>query len=195
MRRALNLARHPFRNETLPNLGVVAAVLGLLALSAQHAVVVRELLVGSQSHRQAEAASLEGELARLRSEAREVGTARVSPGRLAEWAAVKGIVDRRVFSWSRLLERLGAVLPPGVRVVSITPRGEGRRVRVELTVVTRSRAEGFELASLLRDEGGFEGVYPVSVARLPEGERFTYTLWYQPEAAPAPAGPPAEERS
>jgi hypothetical protein len=68
-------------------------------------------------------------------------------------------------------------------------------VRVELMAVTRSRAEGFELASVLRDQGGFEGVYPVAVARVPDGEQFTYTFWYEPEQVSAPAEPAAEERS
>ena len=195
MRQALNLARRPFRNEALPNLGVLAALLALTALSVQHMVVVRGLLAGAQSQRLSEVTGLEGELARLRKEARELGRARVDPERIAEWTVVKGIVDRRVFSWSRLLERLGSRLPAGVRVVAITPRAEGRRVRVELMAVTRSRAEGFELASVLRDQGGFEGVYPVAVARVPDGEQFTYTFWYEPEQVSAPAEPAAEERS
>jgi Tfp pilus assembly protein PilN len=195
VRQALNLARRPFRNETLPNLGVLAAVLVLAAVSVQHAFVVRDLLVGTQSQRLSEVTGFEAELARLRKQARDLGSARVAAGQIAEWAAVKGIVDRRVFSWSRLLEHLGTLLPAGVRVVAIAPRTEGRRVRVELSVVTRSRAEGFELATLLRDEGGFEGVYPISVSRVEDGERFVYTFWYEPGRETAPAEAAAGGRS
>jgi hypothetical protein len=187
VRGALNLASRPFRNETLPNLAFLLAGLALVALSAQHARLLGGILSGVPSQRVTEVASLETELGRLRREARDLGASRAAPDRIAEWAVVKGIVDRRVFSWSRLLQRLGAALPAGARVVAITPRAEGARVRVELVTVARSRAEGFEIASMLRDRGGFGGVYPVAVARTPDGERFTYTFWYEPERAPAAA--------
>lgn len=183
MRGALNLASRPFRNETLPNLGFLVALLTVILLTAQHVVTLRDVLAGATSERQAEVASLATDLGQLRQEARDLRTARADPGRIAEWVVVKGIVDRRVFSWSQLLARLAAVLPPGVRTVAITPRMEGRRVRVELVVVTRSREEGFEFAGLLRERAGFEGVYPVAVVRVDDGERFTYTLWYEPERA------------
>lgn len=194
MRGALNLASRPSRNERLPNLAVAIAAVALLLLSAEHVVLLRRVMAAAASERQAEVAGLEAELGRLRQQARDLGTARAAPERIAEWAVVKDIVDRRVFSWSRLLERLAAVLPATTRIVAITPRVEGERVRVELVAVSRTREEGFDLVQLLRDRGGFEEVFPLAVARVDDGEQFTYTLVYRP-GTQAPDGPAAEAAS
>lgn len=195
MKQALNLASRPFRNETLPNLGFAAAALALLLLTAEHVVTLRGIVAGASSERQAEVAGLSSELNLLRRESRELRAPRPDAKQVAEWGVVKDLVDRRVFSWSRLLERLAQALPPGVRVVAITPRSDGRRVRVELVVVVRRREQGFELPPLLREQAGFQDVYPAAVVSAEDGERFTYTMWYEAEPARSGAEAAAEGRS
>ncbi len=53
------------------------------------------------------------------------------------------LIDRRVFSWTGLLNRLEATIPTGVRVRTIRPAAAEGPLRVELVVVAR-RAEDVE---------------------------------------------------
>lgn len=53
------------------------------------------------------------------------------------------LIDRRVFSWTGLLNRLEATIPAGVRIRTIRPVSGDGPLRIELVVVAR-RAEDVE---------------------------------------------------
>ena len=190
MIRPLNLARRPFRNESLPNLAFLLAVLLALALTAEQALSARRLLSAQATALHADVAALEGELSGLRREALALRGPAPDPEKVAEWSALKDLVDRRTFSWSRLLARLESVLPPGVRLASIDPSSSGGRVRLQVIAVARSREDAFEFVRALREKGGFEDVYPTSLTRGIDGDQITCSMTYRPETRPAPA--PAE---
>lgn len=179
MRARLNLASRPFRNEALPNLAFALALLAGVALTLQHAVRLRQLLGTSSSALHQQVATLEQELTAVR---RQLQAARVeapAPAALAEWRAVKALVDQRCFSWSLLLSRLESVVPPGVRLIAITP-SSGEPVRLSVDAVARSRDEGYDFARALQAQGSFQGVYPLGVATSARGEEFSYTMTYAP---------------
>jgi Tfp pilus assembly protein PilN len=180
----LNLASRPARNEALPNALFVAGVVLAAALSVQHALHLNRLLGSSSSTLHAEVASLQDELTRLRGAAQGARVAVPEPAKLAEWRAVKELVDRRVFSWSVLLSRLSALLPPGVRLLSVQPSVSAASVRIELDAIARTRDDGFELVRALRESGAFENVFPLSVNTTARGEEFSYTMEYRPAKAP-----------
>jgi hypothetical protein len=100
---------------------------------------------------------------------------------------VAELVDRHLFSWTALLERLEGVLPPGVRLVSIAPAIEGQRVRLQIDAVAKSREEGLSLIRAF-GEGGFDEVMPLSMSSADEGERFVYRLAWDTRLRPAAPG-------
>jgi hypothetical protein len=63
MRRPLNLASRPFRNEALPALLFAVGCVLLLVLSLLHGVAVRRLLPGRTTGLHSEVAALEKEVA------------------------------------------------------------------------------------------------------------------------------------
>jgi hypothetical protein len=196
--RPLNLASQPFRNETLPAvLFAVAAVL-LVALTVQHAFVVRGLLPARTSKLHTEVAALEAEAERLRAEGRTLKAPPPEDRVIAEWSVLKDLVDRRTFSWTGLFARLEQVLPREVRLIEIAPDVEQGHVSLSITAVARPAQVGLGLVGLLEHRGEFEDVYPVSVADEDGGAaEFHYTMRYLPgmgaDLAVVPAAVDAEE--
>jgi hypothetical protein len=179
--RPLNLASHPFRNETLPALlfGVAAAL--LLALTMQHAFVVRGLLPARTSKLHKEVAALEAEAERLRTEGRTLKAPAPEGRVVAEWSVLKDLVDRRTFSWTGLFARLEQVLPREVRLVEIAPDVKEGHVTLSISAVARPAQAGLGLVGLLEGRGEFEDVYPESVAEQDGGgAEFHYTMRYLP---------------
>jgi Tfp pilus assembly protein PilN len=189
MRRCLNLASRPFRNEAPAGILFWTAAALLAALTVRHALAVQALLPGpTSSALQREAAALEKEIADLRAEARRLRAPAPDPARVSEWLLIKDLVDKRTFSWTQLFSRLEEVLPPGVRLTSVTPQVHRGELRLDVMATARSRADGFELARVLQERAEFADVYPLSVASSDKGEDFTYTMKYRP-AAPQGGAP------
>jgi hypothetical protein len=180
----LNLASRPLRNESLPNLGFALVLLGVLAVTLQHGVMLWGILPAKASILLDEVRNLESERRELRRQIAALRGPAPDPAKLAEWAALKDLVDKRTFSWSLLLRRIEKVLTPGVRIVSISPSVSAGRVKVELTALARTREDGFELVRLLNDDGAFADALPVSANSGPNGERFVYSMYYTPTHEP-----------
>ena len=125
MRVPLNLSRQPFRNERLPTLLLGLGTLALLFATARHATVAWELMPGRARDVSRQLASLEAETQRLDAEEAGLHDQAASADAIAEWATVKTLVDRRAFSWTGLFAALEAALPPGVRLVSVSPSASG----------------------------------------------------------------------
>lgn len=199
---ALNLARRPFVN-TRPVarvaifLWVVGGLLFLLNLW-----LYASYFTGSEGKR-LELAELER---RTEDERRLLGARQAELARLdlanqnrrVEFLNVK--IHERTFSWSLLFDRLAEILPPDVRLTSLSPQalGEGRRGaeasrRVALDVVGVARSVEAELAFLqaLYDHPAFESPTLQRDSRTPQREvLFALRAAYLPEPVPAA---PAEE--
>ena len=154
----LNLASQPFRNRTLP--WVLAALISVVSVAAmlfalgeyrrtrERALSVEQDVRGLRNERDA-----------LRSQAEAVNNLLTDEQRRTLEAA-HIILDRKNFSWSRLLADLEATLPPAVRVSRITVRdidaANGRtRAELELAVVGRSPADVNRLIADLARAGIF----------------------------------------
>jgi Tfp pilus assembly protein PilN len=187
--RPLNLASEPFRNEQLPSLLLVLAGLGVAALTLQHAVMVRQLLPARTSGARKEAAALEAESARLRAEAHSQRVPRPQPAGLAEWGYIKELVDRRAFSWTLLFSHLEAVLPDGVRLISIAPSPRAGEVLLDVSAAARSPEDAREFVRRLEGREEFDDVY---LREEGEGGEVRFTMKYRPAPArsPAPAAAP-----
>ena len=201
--RTPNLATRPLRNERLPAVLMTLALVGLLALSVKHAFVLRGLLPSRTAAVEGEVRGLDRELRELRAEALSLPRPTPEARKLSEWQALRGLVDRRAFSWTRLLSRLEDVLPPGVKLASVAPTMKDGRITVEIGAVGRTITDGFGVMKVLEATPDFEDVVPSSVGQAQSGDdsEIHYKMRYTPAATltpppspevPSPAtGPPA----
>jgi Tfp pilus assembly protein PilN len=189
--KALNLAGRPFRNERLAETLFAVGSVALLAVTAWHALVIRDLLPARTSELHREVAALQQEEARLREEARSLRTEAPPAPILAEWNLVKELVDRRAFSWTGLFARLEDVIPRDVRLTSISPSVRKGQVELDVNAVVRAPEAGWEFVRVLESGGDFYDVYPRSEA----DREFTYSMRYRPQERSEPMGPPAPAES
>jgi type IV pilus assembly protein PilN len=178
----LNLASRPFRNERLPRLLLGAAWVAVLALTAIHALLVRELLPERTSARHVEAQQLED---MLRTTAARVAASKadVSLENLKLWSALKAIVDGRTFSWTLLLGDLEQVVPPGIRIASLNPQQKDGRTLLKLEALVRKPEESLDFLHALELRPQFSLVYPLNVSEDNLGLRHVnYSMLYEPQA-------------
>jgi Tfp pilus assembly protein PilN len=178
----LNLARQPFRNERLPTLLVAFGTLALLLATARQAVVAWDLRPGRARDLESEVESLEAEAARLRAESAGLRELAAPDATLREWAAVKGLVDRRAFSWTGLFEALEQALPPGVRLVSVSPSDAASDTELSLAAVGRSSDDALALLQALQAHAEFEGAFLNGWSEGQEGTSISCSVRYVPGA-------------
>jgi Tfp pilus assembly protein PilN len=184
----LNLARRPLRNERLPTLLLGLACVVLVFLSVRHAVLAIQLRHGGARDVEGQVAALDREADRLRAESADLQRTQPPRGRLAEWAAIKELVDRRAFSWTGLLAALETALPPTVRLESIVPStGKGPTV-VILNAVGQTAQDAFALMKALQASPAFEAAFLDGVGDAPQGVLITCSVVYVGRRPPAPDG-------
>jgi Tfp pilus assembly protein PilN len=178
----LNLAREPFRNERLPTLALALGCAVLLGVTARHALLARDLLPGRVGHVEKRLVGLEQEIETLGNESAELRRLSAPAPRLKEWLVVKGLVDRRAFSWTGLFAALEKVLPPGVRLLSVAPQpGDGP---IELTLIASGRTveDALALLKALQANPDFQGAFPNGVTEGKDGVDINCTVRYAPRA-------------
>jgi hypothetical protein len=121
----------------------------------------------------------------LRARELALRASRVDPTAAARWALLKGLVDRRTFSWTGLLSRLETGLPNDVRILSISPDVEKGRFGLDVDAVARSAGDAVSLVKTLEDLPEFEDVFLLSLNDSKDGSRCHYRMFYRPDAVPA----------
>jgi Tfp pilus assembly protein PilN len=179
----LNLARRPFRNERLPTLVLAFGCLVLAGGSVRHALIARDLMPGRARDVEGRLAVLEKEIEGLRAESADLQGLAAPPEALKEWAAVKRLVDRRAFSWTGLFGALEEALPPGVRLVSVSPRDDGGRIELALVAVGRRDQDALALLSGLQSHAEFEGAFLERWSDGSDGVDISCTVRYAPKAS------------
>ena len=182
MRVSLNLSRQPFRNERLPTLLLGLGSFALVVASARHATLAWELMPGRARDVSSELASLEAEAQRLGAEAAGLRELTASADAIAEWATVKTLVDRRAFSWTGLFAALEAALPPGVRLVSVSPSDAASGAELTLTAQGRASDDALALLESLQTHGDFEGAFLNGWTEGREGVDISCSVNYVPGA-------------
>jgi hypothetical protein len=183
-----NLATRPFHNVRLPALLLAAGWLALLLGCVFHALAIKDLLPAETNALHNEVAALEQRRDKL--EQRALGFQRdVPPAALKEWVFVKGLVDRRAFSWTQLLQDLEQALPNGARIDSLSHDQKDEQLTLLLEARFKDPEEGLELVRRLEARPEFEQVYPVGTGRSQDGEaQLRCRMLYLPqplELAPA----------
>ena len=101
------------------------------------------------------------------------------------------LIERKSFSWTRVLEDLEKVMPARVHLVAIQPElDEDNQLRLKLSVAGDSRDRGLELARRMEDSRRFAQTHIVneSFRPAPTGDPFQFNIvaTYVPEAIPIP---------
>ncbi len=161
----LNLASQPLRNERLPALLLSLAAVALVGITVRHAFVVWTLLPSRTSALHREVEAQDAEVARLRTEVATLRAPKPDPAAVKQWALVKGLVDRRAFSWTDLFDRLEEVLPPGVRLLSVAPTVRDGDLRLELQALARSGEDALQFLGVLQQRR-------VRLLQVPDQRRF-----------------------
>jgi len=186
--RDLNLASRPFSNRLLPwALTAIILFVSLIGL----ALVVRSTTVANT-----QASALQSEINSLRSQeqgflktAEQVKNS-LTPEQQQAVPAAHQLVDRRKFSWSKLLVDLEASLPANVRVSRIAVRDVTNQANqtvaeLELAVFTKNPSTISEMIAAMHQEGIFQPELRAQTLQKGRGEAGTeYELYvvYRPRA-------------
>lgn len=161
---AINLASRPFYNGTLYAVAFsvgLALLLGITGFNAYTFIADRlalSRLSGARERLQDELDDLDRSEARLRSDISRISLPRVGQ----ESAFARDAIVQRSLSWTALFNRLEEVQPPSVRVRSIRPSVDARRVRIRVVGVAQSYEAFTEFEEALLRSPWFSEVYPSS---------------------------------
>ena len=115
---------------------------------------------------------------------------------------INGLIERKAFSWTRVLENLEKVMPPRVHLVSISPQlDDDNQLSLKMTVAGDSRDRAIELTRRMEESRRFAQTNIDRESHIEsqtgDSEQFEMTAIYIPELPPAPAGagaPPASPK-
>lgn len=107
------------------------------------------------------------------------------------------LIERKSFSWTRVLEDLEKVMPAGVHLVSIHPElDEENQLALKMEVAGASRDRALELVRRMEDSRRFTqtyiGVEHSGPSSTGDTIQFSIAAVYVPDAAPAAAAPKTE---
>jgi hypothetical protein len=183
-----NLSTRPFYNERGTQTALGAAALLLVAFTVFNVVEWRSLsgrhaaLLGRVGGDERAAAAMRADAERERRSLNRAELDRVA----AASREANELIDRRVFSWTGLLDRLEATVPPNVRVVSLRPSTDRDGHMVVTIVAVGHQAEDIqEFVDQLQAAGSFRQLVSRSETTDPQG-----LLEVALEGRYMPGGPP-----
>jgi len=185
----LNLASRPFNNRILPWILTVA----ILFVSLVGLLFVVQLTSSART----DAARIEAEVNRLKqNEQQLLGKAEevkesLTPQQQQALQAAHQLVDRKSFSWSRLLADLESSLPDSVRVSRIAVRGvtkEGNQTiaDLDLAVFSKTSETVLDMISAMDREGVFHANLKSQNLQKGRGEggtEYELQVVYRPRAS------------
>ena len=185
----LNLASKPFSNRLLP--WALSAI--ILFVSVIGLVVVVRLTTVANSQAQ----TLQTDINNLRQQEQgllknaETVKNQLTPEQQQALPAAHRLVDRRKFSWSRLLVDLEASLPPNVRVSRIavrdvTTQANQTVAELELAVFTKTPSTITDMISAMHQDGIFQPELrgqTLSKGRGEAGTEYELYVVYRPKSS------------
>jgi type IV pilus assembly protein PilN len=110
------------------------------------------------------------------------------------------LIERKSFSWTRVLEDLEKVMPARVHLVAIHPElDDENQLKLKMSVAGDSRDRGLELARRMEDSRRFSQTRVETESFRPSttGDPFQFNIvaTYVPETIPVPAPAPKSETS
>jgi Tfp pilus assembly protein PilN len=197
MRLDINLASQPYEDarQFWMRWGTAVGALALLTLVLLTLDVTGWVNARRDRTAIAEKNAMIADRDRLRAEAERVLNLPQNRTTRDESQFLNQLIERKAFSWTKVLESLEKVMPPHVHLESISPQlDEDNQLGLKMTVAGDSRDRALELArrmeesqrfSQTRVEGGSAQVSPNG-----DTERFDIVATYIPEPM---AGAPAQK--
>ncbi|HUO35569.1 MAG TPA: hypothetical protein VMU43_11310 [Candidatus Acidoferrum sp.] len=186
MRLTLNLATHPLENKRA--FLVVSLFLGVVEILAL-IILSHSVYVSWTSSRKlrAEIAEYQQQIRADRQRQQELRSFFQTPRAtkvLNRAAFLNSLIDDRAFPWTKVFMDIEQTLPPGVRVVSISPTLENDRAKVTLVVGADTDQNLVKFIQALETSKVFSGVQ-VEKERYPEQSKsadkvlVALTVWYE----------------
>lgn len=161
---SINLARRPFRNNTVHYAVFVACAVLLLAativnvreyfLRGTELTVLRDQIsIGHQRYDK-----LFKDVETMKREIAQVNLDLLND----KSAFVNGLILSRLFSWSLLFDRLEELLPYDVKVRSIRPSISAKEIEIQIDGMAKSYLDLYEFEAKLGNSEYFVGVYPTN---------------------------------
>jgi type IV pilus assembly protein PilN len=188
MRLDINLASQPYQDarEFWLRWGTALAAACILSL----ALLVSTVSGWSNARRdRATIAELRQKIAQrdqLRAQAEEFLNRPENRTTRDESQIINALIERKAFSWTRLLEDMEKVMPPGVHLVSIQPKlDDENQLEVKMTVAGTSRDRAIELAHRMEESRHFTqtSIEKEGIAQTQTGDsvQFEIAAIYVPE--------------
>src|SRR6516164_393998 len=158
MRLDINLASQPYEDarQFWMRWGTALGVLGLLTLVLLALVITG--LIDSRRDRVAmsQKQALIADRERVYAEASRVLNLPENRATRDESRYLNTLIERKAFSWTRVLENLEKVMPPRVHLVSISPQlDENNELALKMTVAGDVRDRAVELLRRMEDSRRF----------------------------------------
>ncbi|HEX5703334.1 MAG TPA: PilN domain-containing protein [Pyrinomonadaceae bacterium] len=184
----LNLSSTPFRNRALP--WTVTAIVTLFSVIAL--VFIAKWTFDTNAQAQVagrDVAQLRQQADALNKRAEEI-MSRLSPEQQRALKSTHTLIDRKLFSWSRLFADLESALPGSVRVTRITVKGvrtqDARLVtNLELVVASKNAATVTQMIEEMERQGIFHAELVSQNSergRGESGQEYEMNVFYAPRA-------------
>jgi Tfp pilus assembly protein PilN len=189
----LNLAGKPFSNHALPWTATILVV--CVSLVAVGLIIRATARANGQSQAvQTDINNLNQQAQAFQKQAEAVRIA-LTAEQLKTLGSAHELVDRKRFSWSRLLADLESALPGTVRVTRISvrevvTRGDQTLAQLDLTVVSKAPSTITEMIADMDRAGIFQAELRVQNLQKGRGEggtEYELTVLYRPRAGSAPS--------
>jgi type IV pilus assembly protein PilN len=202
MRIEINLASQPYEDarQFWMRWGTAVGALGLLTLILLALDVTGWINARRDRLAMAQQRSMISDRDKVRADAERVLNLAQNRTTRDESQFLNQLIERKAFSWTRVLENLEKVMPPRVHVVSISPQlNEDNELALKMTVAGDSRDRAIELARRMEESRRFAQTQIIREAstqsQTGDTEQVELSAIYIPEAvadltatpAPAPA--------
>ena len=158
MRIDINLASQPYEDarQFWMRWGTALGVLSLLTLVLLALDISGWMAASKDRTAMAQKRALIADRERTEAEAQRVLNLPQNRTTRDESQYINTLIERKAFSWTRVLENLEKVMPPRVHLVSISPQlDEDNELSIKMTVAGDSRDRGVELLRRMEESRRF----------------------------------------
>jgi type IV pilus assembly protein PilN len=197
MRLDINLASQPYEDarQFWKRWGTAVGVAGLLTLVLLTLDVTGWVNARRDRAAIAEKQAMIADRDRIRADAERILNLPENRTTRDQSQFLNELIERKAFSWTRVLENLEKVMPPHVHLMSISPQlDEDNQLGLKLTVAGDSRDRALELARRMEESRRFSQTRveagAIEQSTTGDTERFDIVAIYIPEPLAAAAAAP-----
>jgi len=195
MRLDINLASQPYEDarQFWMRWGTAVGALGLLTLVLLAADITGWLNARRDRSAIAEKRAMIAQRDQLRANAERILNLPENRSTRDQSQFLNDLIERKAFSWTRVLENLEKVMPPRVHLIAINPQlDEDNQLGLKMTVAGDSRDRAIELARRMEESRRFSQTNIISErsekqSNSSDTEQFDIVAVYIPEPLSAAA--------